>query len=157
MKVGEGHTDPSRTRESTTVTTDRIRVLVLYSHQILGEGLEQMLAAEDRLDVVAVSVASTDALDAALADDPDVVVLEEGGPFHPADILGRTRAPVIIDVDIASADAWTYRRDAIRSRPDELLAAVLAGVPTSAPLARGGGGGPVHARRQRMRAAPLPG
>jgi DNA-binding NarL/FixJ family response regulator len=140
----------------TAVTTERIRVLVVYSHQILGEGLERMLGADDRIDVTAVSVESDALLETALAGDPDVVVLEEGGPLHAADILPRTKAPVVIDVDISSADAWTYRRDPIRSGPEELLAAVLAGEHPPTRTRSGHGGSHAHAPRPRMRAAPIP-
>jgi chemotaxis response regulator CheB len=156
MTVGEGHTPVPPTLGVIAVTTQRIRVLVVYSHQILGEGLERMLEAEDRIEVTAVSVDAEALLETALAGDPDVIVLEEGGPLHAADILSRTKAPVIIDVDIASADAWTYRRDPIRSGPDELLDAVLAGDRTAVRARTGHGGAHAHAPRPRMRAAAIP-
>jgi DNA-binding NarL/FixJ family response regulator len=108
------------------VGADQVRVLVLYSHPLLGEGLMRMLGDVDDLDVVAVSVESEEALAAALASHPTVIVLEEGGPLGARELLARTDCPVVVDVDISSAEAWSYRRDSIRSRPDEVLAAIVA-------------------------------
>jgi chemotaxis response regulator CheB len=132
------------------VNADRLKVLVLYRHPLLGEGLERMLAAEGALEVTAVRGDANDAVAQALAIEPEVIVLEEGGPLAAAEILGRTGCPVVIDVDIASSQAWTYRRDAIRSRPDDVLAAIVAGVtePAKEPRTRG--------RRPRLHPAVVP-
>jgi len=100
------------------------RVVVLYSHPLLGEGLGRMLAAEPGLVVTAVSLDSLDGLDEALAGDPDVVVFEEGGPIGMLDVLRRTGATVIVDIDITSSTAWTLQRHELRSAPDEVLGAV---------------------------------
>lgn len=106
------------------MTGSGVRVLVLYSHSLLGEGMSRMLSAEPGLHVTAVDMASDGDRDAALADDPDVIVLEEGGTIDTADLLRRTNCRVVVDVDISSAEAWTVRRKSIRSRPDDVLAAV---------------------------------
>jgi len=106
------------------VTGSGVRVLVLYSHSLLGEGMSRMLAAEEGMDVTAVDMASVAERDAALAGDPDVIVLEEGGSIDCADVLRRTHCRVVVDVDITSAQAWTLRRSEIRSRPDDVMAAV---------------------------------
>ena len=100
------------------------RVVVLYSHQLLGEGLGRMLEAEPGLVVTTVSQGTIEALDEALACGPDVVVFEEGGPIGVLDVLRRTGATVVIDVDITSSTAWTLQRHALRSAPDEVLAAI---------------------------------
>lgn len=100
------------------------RVVVLYSHPLLGEGLGQMLAAEPGLVVTTVSLGTLDGLDDALAGNPDVVVFEEGGPIGILDVLRRSGATVIVDVDITSSTAWTLQRHELRSAPDEVLGAV---------------------------------
>ena len=100
------------------------RVVVLYSHQLLGEGLGRMLEAEPGLVVTTVSQGSIEALDEALACSPDVVVFEEGGPIGVLDVLRRSGATVVIDVDITSSTAWTLRRQSLRSAPEEVLGAI---------------------------------
>jgi hypothetical protein len=83
-----------------------------------------MLAAEPGLVVTTVSLGTLDGLDEALAGEPDVVVFEEGGPIGILDVLRRTGATVIVDVDITSSTAWTLQRHELRSAPDEVLGAV---------------------------------
>jgi chemotaxis response regulator CheB len=105
-----------------------VRVLVLYSHPLMGEGLGRMLAAEPGLVVDAVDVAQTGAVDAALASLPDVIIVEEGGVLDAADIVRRSNCPVVMDVDINTTHAWTLHRETLDSRPDEFLAAIRAAV-----------------------------
>jgi DNA-binding NarL/FixJ family response regulator len=106
------------------VTAERDRVVVLYSHPLLGEGLGRMLAAEPDMAVTTVSLDTMDALDAALAASPDVVVFEEGGPIGILEVLRRSGATVVVDVDITSSTAWTLRRQSMRSDPEEVLGAI---------------------------------
>jgi hypothetical protein len=83
-----------------------------------------MLAAEPGLVVTTVSLGTLEALDEALAGEPDVVVFEEGGPIGILDVLRRSGATVIVDVDITSSTAWTLQRHELPSAPDEVLGAV---------------------------------
>jgi len=83
-----------------------------------------MLAAEPGLTVTTVSLGTLEGLDEALAGNPDVVVFEEGGPIGILDVLRRSGATVIVDVDITSSTAWTLQRHELRSAPDEVLGAV---------------------------------
>ncbi len=107
-----------------TVTPGSDRIVVLYSHPLLGEGLGRMLAAEPGLVVTTVSQGTSEALDEALESNPDVVVFEEGGPIGVLDVLRRSGATVVIDVDITSSTAWTLRRQELRSAPAEVLGAI---------------------------------
>lgn len=102
----------------------RTRVLVLYSHAILGEGLVQYLADDEHLDVHALSQEAIDAIDSAFGAPPDVIVLEEDGLVSAADLMGRTDCPVIIDVSISSPSAWTIRRQAVNAKPERLAEAI---------------------------------
>jgi chemotaxis response regulator CheB len=102
----------------------RTRVLVLYSHAILGEGLVQFLADDEHLEVHALSQEAIDAVDSAFGAPPDVIVLEEDGPVSAADLMGRTDCPVIIDVSISSPNAWTIRRRAVHAKPERLAEAI---------------------------------
>ena len=101
-----------------------VRVLVLYSHPLMGEGLGQMLAAEPGVIVDAVDIADSVAVDAALAREPAVIVVEEGGAVDAADIMRRSDCPVVLDVDITTTRAWTLRREQLSSRPDDFLAMI---------------------------------
>jgi DNA-binding NarL/FixJ family response regulator len=106
------------------VTGDPVRVLVLYSHALMGEGLEQMLSAEPGIVVYAVDVAAPDAVDEALAAEPAVIVVEEGGAVDAAEIVRRSRCAVVVDVDITTTSAWALRREPVSTRPDDFLAAI---------------------------------
>lgn len=107
------------------VGTDRARVLVLYSHALLGQGLERLLAAERGLDVRAVDVENDAAVATALETAPDVIVFEEGGRLEALELMRRTSCPLLIDVNIGTSDAWTIRRDTIRTPPDRLFEVIL--------------------------------
>lgn len=107
---------------------DPVRVLVLYSHPLMGEGLERMLSAEPGVVVYAVDIAEPAAVDEALAGEPAVIVVEEGGSVDAADVVRRSNCPVVLDVDITTTRAWTLRRESLCSRPDEFMAAIRAAV-----------------------------
>jgi len=105
-----------------------VRVLVLYSHPLMGEGLGRMLATEPGIVVEAADVSMPGAVDAALALQPDVVIVEEGGPLDAADIVRRSTCSVVLDVDITSTNAWSLRREALSTRPDDFLASLRSAV-----------------------------
>jgi len=113
-----------------------VRVLVLYSHPLMGEGLCRMLAAEPGLAVEAVDVSMPGAVDAALEIEPDVIILEEGGPLDAADIVRRTTCSIVLDVDITTTNAFSLRREVLSTRPDDFLASLRAAV--SRGIERGG-------------------
>lgn len=106
------------------MSPEPVRVLVLYSHPLMGEGLGHMLAAEQDVVVDAVDIADPGAVDAAIAREPAVIVVEEGGAVDAAEVVRRSNCPVVLDVDITTTRAWTLRRETLSSRPDEFLAAI---------------------------------
>jgi hypothetical protein len=106
------------------VSPDPVRVLVLYSHPLMGEGLGRMLAAEAGVSVDAVDITVPEAVEAALAREPEVVIVEEGGALDAVDIVRRSKATVVLDVDITTTRAWTLRREILSTRPDDFLATV---------------------------------
>ena len=106
--------------------TDRARVLVLYSHALMGQGLERLLAAEPGLEVRAVDVENEAAVGVAVETTPDVIVFEEGGRLEALELMRRTSCPLLIDVNIGTSDAWTIRRDTIRTPPERLFEVILA-------------------------------
>lgn len=103
-----------------------VRVLVLYHRPLLGEGLGQMLAGDAALEVSAIEQCRSADLDAGLATDPIVVVVEAGGTVDPIDILRRSRARAVMTVDPATGTGWTLRRDPLDQEPDEVLRLVHA-------------------------------
>lgn len=109
-----------------------VRVVVLYSHPLMGEGLERMLAAEPGIVVDAVDISDPAAVDQALAEEPSVIVVEEGGLVDAADIVRRSSCAVVLDVDINTTSAWALRRESLSSRPDDFLAEIRAVVGRSA-------------------------
>jgi chemotaxis response regulator CheB len=110
------------------VSLQPVRVLVLYSHPLMGEGLGRMLAEEPGVSVDAVDCACADAVTAALATEPSVIVVEEGGALDAADVMRRSSCPVVLDVDITTTRAWTLRREILSTRPDDFMAAIRQAV-----------------------------
>lgn len=115
------------------MSPEPVRVLVLYSHPLMGEGLGRMLAAEPGVVVEAVDVAEQAAVDAALASEPAVIVIEEGGSVDAADVVRRSGTALVLDVDITTTSAWALRRETLASRPDDFLATIRQVVGGAAP------------------------
>jgi DNA-binding NarL/FixJ family response regulator len=112
------------------VSAQPVQVLVLYSHALMGEGLERMLRDEVEVEVAvtAVDVASPGAVEAALATHPRVIVVEEGGGIDAVEVARRSTCALVLDVDITTTSAWTLRRESLSSQPDEFLAAIRSAV-----------------------------
>lgn len=100
---------------------DVVRVLVLYDHPLLGEGLSALLAVNPDLLVDRISMDESDAMARAIATDADVVILEEGGSVGLLDILRGSRCRVIVDVNMCTSRAWTIRREEIEPDPESLI------------------------------------
>lgn len=102
----------------------RVTVVVLYTHPLLGEGVEKMLAAEDGFDVVAVSSRDIEAAERALTSEPDVVVFERNAPLQAIDLLKFTPNALLIDVGMDAGPTWTYHREQISAQPEGILEAI---------------------------------
>jgi hypothetical protein len=94
----------------------------------MGEGLGRMLQTEPGIEVEAVDVSMPGAVSAALALEPDVIIVEEGGALDAADIVRRSNCSVVLDVDITSTIAWSLRREVLPTRPEDFLASLRAAV-----------------------------
>ena len=105
-----------------------VRVLLLYSHPLMGEGLGRMLAAEPGIELDSADMSLPNAVTAALAREPEVVIVEEGGPLDAADIVRRSRCSVVLDVDITTTQAWALCRESFSTRPDDFIASLQAAV-----------------------------
>ena len=106
--------------------SDPVKVLVLYDHPLLGEGLGALMASVPELDVERVAMSDPDAMERAIASGADVVILEEGGPVGLVDLLRDGRCRAIVDVSISTSQAWTIRREAISSDPDSLIDRIIS-------------------------------
>lgn len=132
------------------MSSESISVVVLYVHSLLGEGLARLLNTETGLDVVPIEVHGGVDLDRALAGEPDAVIFEEGGPVGLEKVLARTRCALLIEVSLDTGEAWVLRREALRTRPDDLVAAIA-----DACLARPAQSRARIPRRQALAAAPI--
>ena len=106
--------------------SDPVRVLVLYDHPLLGEGLSALMASVPDLHVERISMCDPDAMERAIAADPDVVVLEEGGPVGLLDVLRGSRCRAIVDVSISTSQAWSIRREEISTDPESLIDRIVS-------------------------------
>jgi hypothetical protein len=77
-----------------------VRVVILYLHPLLGEGLARLLAAEPGIDVTAVAEGDVTGATVALAGRPDVVVEERGDGARSAVRLEPGFAPLRLFVGI---------------------------------------------------------
>lgn len=110
------------------MSREPVRIVVLYSHALLGEGLGRMLQDEPEVTVDAVDMTQPEAVEAALASEPAVIVVEEGGTIDAAEIVRRSGCSLVLDVDITTSKAWTLRRETLASKPDEFLDAIRSAV-----------------------------
>ncbi|HSL97666.1 MAG TPA: hypothetical protein VK831_03750 [Candidatus Deferrimicrobiaceae bacterium] len=100
---------------------DSQRVVILYAHPLLGEGLARMLGEDPRLVVTAVHVEDLESAKAVLRDAPDVVVVERAASMHAIDLLALAPSALLIDVGLDAGPSWAYHRDEISPQPDEIL------------------------------------
>lgn len=106
--------------------SDPVKVLVLYDHPLLGEGLGALMAAVPELDVERIAMGDPDAMERAIASGADVVILEEGGALGLVDLLRESRCRAIVGVSISTSQAWAIRREAISPDPDSLIDRIIS-------------------------------
>lgn len=100
------------------------RVVILYANPLLGEGLGRILAADRALWVELVHVDDAASVEQALADPPDVVILERGLPQQALDLLRLVPSALFIDVGLDAGPTWTYCREELSPQPEDLLRAI---------------------------------
>ena len=66
--------------EAAVDVPDRIRVLIADDHRLFGEALEAILATDDRLEVVGHAGDGSEAVQLALAVEPDVILMDIAMP-----------------------------------------------------------------------------
>lgn len=100
---------------------DSRRVVILYGHPLLGEGLARLLGEDSRLEVTAVHVEDPESAAAALGEAPDVVVMERAASMQALDLLALAPSALVIDVGLDAGPSWAYHRDEISPQPEEIL------------------------------------
>jgi DNA-binding NarL/FixJ family response regulator len=89
-----------------------IRVVILYVHPLLGEGLAKLLAAEPGIAASAISTDDTLCAAAALSSRPDAVIIEQRVRASSPTLPGNVTAPLVLFVDIAGAGGARQSTDA---------------------------------------------
>ena len=113
------------------------RVVILYDHPLLGEGLERLLRDRADIDVRLVRVDGVESAKAALESAPDVVIVERCAPVAAIDLLALAPGTLFIDVGLDAGPSWTYRREEISPRPEDILQAITGQPrPASRPAGR---------------------
>ena len=69
----------------------RVTVVILATHPLLGEGLAKSLGCADELAVTHVPFDDAAAVEAALASGPDVVIVERNDAIEPSSCCGSRR------------------------------------------------------------------
>jgi hypothetical protein len=104
--------------------TPLVRLAILYSHPLLGEGVGRMLDLEQDLDIEYVEASDSAAVKAAIAGHPDMVVVERSSGIDALGILRRTPETLVIEVSIDPGPTWVYRRQEIPGEPEAVLGLV---------------------------------
>jgi DNA-binding NarL/FixJ family response regulator len=104
--------------------TPSVRLAILYDHPLLGEGVGRLLSREPNIDVVYVESRDSAAVGAAIAAEPDMVVVERTCGIDPLEILRRAPSTMVIEVGIAPGPTWVYRRQEIAGDPQAVLGLV---------------------------------
>ncbi len=102
----------------------RVTVVILATHPLLGEGLAKTLGCAQELAVTHVPFDDAAAVEDALASGPDVVIVERTDTIAPSDLLRFAPDAMIIDVGIDNGHVFTTRREEIPPQPDGIIAAI---------------------------------
>lgn len=102
------------------------RVVIVYAHPLLGEGLQRLLGATPGLQVQLVKVDCPEVVEQALLCEPDVVIMERTPIVQAIDLLRLAPTALVVDVGLDAGPSWTYHRDQISPQPEELLRAIAA-------------------------------
>ncbi len=104
----------------------RVTVVILATHPLLGEGLAKTLGGAPELRVTHVPLDDLPAVEHALGGGPDVVIVERNAAIEVSDLLRFAPDALIIDVGMDTGHAFQLHREEIPAQPDGILAAIRA-------------------------------
>ena len=102
----------------------RVTVVILATHPLLGEGLAKVLGCAQELSVTHVAADDMAAVEGALAASPDVVIVERSSAFAACDLVRFAPDALLIDVGMDDGHAFSMHREEIPAQPDGILAAI---------------------------------
>lgn len=117
----------------------RTRVMILYTHPLLGEGIARLLASEPGLQVIPVPAGEAELVQQTLALAPEVIIFERSQPDRAVEILESVPGALLIDVGIDPGPTFTYHREEIPGRPEgilQLIRTVQPATPAAGAVAR---------------------
>jgi hypothetical protein len=82
-------------------------VVILYEHALLGEGIARHVLAQSGVEATVARAHDLEAVTAALAFDPAVVIFELSTPLQQGDLATLAPHAVLIDVSAAVGRGWT--------------------------------------------------
>lgn len=103
---------------------ERVTVVILATHPLLGEGLAKVLGCAPELCVTHVSADDMAAVERVLAAAPDVVIVERNSVFAAYDLIRFAPDALLIDVGMDNGHAFSVHREEIPAQPDGILAAI---------------------------------
>ena len=95
-----GHSLALSTIVGGSVPGETQRVVILYAHPLLGEGLERLLGATEGLQIQLVRVDCPDVVEQALLSQPDVVIMERTPIVQAIDLLRLAPNALVVDVGL---------------------------------------------------------
>lgn len=102
----------------------RVTVVILATHPLLGEGLAKVLGCAQELSVTHLAADDMAAVEQALAAGPNVVIVERNSTFAAYDLIRFAPDALLIDVGMDNGHAFSMHREEIPAQPDGILAAI---------------------------------
>lgn len=107
----------------------RSRVVVLYTHPLFGQGIGQLLRADDQLDVTCLLATCEDARDELIRLHPDAIVLESSPDEMLWESLRDLPPSTVVRVGLDENTMDVYLRHQILSAgPENLVQAIHQGL-----------------------------
>lgn len=101
-------------------------VVLLFVHSLLGQGIAQYVLDRTGVAVIAVPVTDDGAVQAALAENPRVVIFERDGTTDERTLAERAPDAVLIDVTDSVRSAPVAVRRSAAPQAESILHAVVA-------------------------------
>lgn len=110
----------------------RLRIMVIYHNDLLGEGVSQFLQGLNVLDVSTVNTVRQDAMQLLREVEPDIVMLEvDGSKLEATQIMEERPGITVLTFKLTDNTMTIFsKRQVSVSRPEELVDAILSFQPS---------------------------